>query len=282
MAKINYRDRARRHVAEARARLTEAGEAAARQACLALRMAIEALTYQNLQAYLAETPNSVMAQWTPKKVMDELLAADPNADQTTTVFIGIEKSPGVPSDDMQVLGEDRRFTQKWGNKAHNALGSFLHEPTIRQTETGKATEADARLKAAEIADELDRILATSLFAVNMGEFISFECVCGFHVKRRSSVLSHDDQVICGGCGRHWIYKELEGDPAYGFVPDGYSFPCLTCGETCQFEAHELGDGKIVTCAGCGAKAEVFTQFAVRPVGAGADGADDAGDTPTST
>ena len=105
------------------------------------------------------------------------------------------------------------------------------------------TEADARLKAAEIADELDRILATSLFAVNMGEFISFECVCGFHVKRRSSVLSHDDQVICGGCGRHWIYKKLEGDPAYGFVPDGYSFPCLECGETCEFEAHELGEGR---------------------------------------
>lgn len=265
MPNINYRGRAREHVAEARARLAEAGEAAARQACLALRMAIEALTYQNLLAYLAETPNSVMAQWTPKKVMDELLAADPHADQSATVFIGLQAAPGEPSEDMQFVGEDRRFTVKWGNKAHNALGSFLHEPTIRQTEQGKATEADARLKAAEIADELDRILATALFGVNIGEFISFECVCGFHVKRRTSVLSHDAKVNCGGCGRHWIYQELEGDPAYGFIPDGYSFPCLNCTKTCQVEAHELGEGEIITCAACGAKAEVYTQLHARAV-----------------
>ena len=160
MTQINYRDRARKHVAEARARLAEPGEAAARQACLSLRMAIEALTYQNLRAYLAETPNSVMAQWTPKKVMDELLAVDPHADRTVTVFFGIEETPGVPAADMQPLGEDRRFTQAWGNKAHNALGSFLHEPTIRQSETGKATEEQARTKASEIADELDFIHAT--------------------------------------------------------------------------------------------------------------------------
>lgn len=270
MANINYRDRARKHVAEARGRLAEPGEAAASQACLALRMAIEALTYQNLQAYLAETPNTVMAQWTPKRVMDELLAADPHADKSAKVFIGIEERPGVPSEDMQFLGEDRRFTQAWGNKAHNALGSFLHEPTIRQTETGKPTEADARRKAAEIADELNRMLETALFGVNMGQYISFDCVCGFHVKRRTSVLSNGAKVICGGCGRHWIYQELEGDPAYGFIPDVYSFPCLRCEKPCQVEAHELGDGKIITCTACGAKAEVFTQLAARPAHAEED------------
>lgn len=271
MTQINYRDRARKHVAEARARLAEPGEAAARQACLSLRMAIEALTYQNLRAYLAETPNSVMAQWTPKKVMDELLAVDPHADRTVTVFFGIEETPGVPAADMQPLGEDRRFTQAWGNKAHNALGSFLHEPTIRQSETGKATEEQARTKASEIADELDCILATSLFGVNIGQYIVFDCTCGFHVKRRTSVLSPDDKVVCGGCGKHWIYQEHEGDPPWRFIPDGYSFSCLACEATCQFEAHELADGKVVTCNACGAKAEIYTQFAARPVKA--DGGD---------
>jgi hypothetical protein len=274
MTQINYRDRARKHVSEARARLAEPGEAAARQACLSLRMAIEALTYQNLRAYLAETPNSVMAQWTPKRVMDELLAVDPHADRTVTVFFGIEETPGVPAADMQPLGEDRRFTQAWGNKAHNALGSFLHEPTIRQSETGKATEEQARTKASEIADELDRILATSLFGVNMGQYIVFDCTCGFHVKRRTSVLSPDDKVVCGGCGKHWIYQEHEGDPPWRFIPDGYSFSCLACEATCQFEAHELADGKVVTCDACGAEAEIYTQFAARAVKAdGGDGAE---------
>lgn len=226
-------------------------------------MAIEALTYQNLQAYLAETPNSVMELWSPKKVMEELLAADPNADKSATVFLGVQKTQGVPSDDMQFLGEDRRFTQKWGNKAHNALGSFLHEPTIRQNDTGKATEADARSKAADIADELDRMLATGLFDVNMGHFICFGCVCGFQVKRRTAVLSHDDIVICGGCGRQWICQKIDGESDFQFIPDDYSFPCLSCKETCFVGAHELRDGRIVICSNCTAKAEVYTQFAVR-------------------
>ncbi|MDO9499114.1 hypothetical protein [Falsiroseomonas sp.] len=262
---IDFRSRARAHLAEAQTRLSTPGEASARQACLSLRMAIEALTYQVLQAYLSETPNSVMAQWTPKKVLDELLAVDPHADRTAKIFVGREDVPGEPAKVMEFLGEDRRFTVRWGNKAHNALGNFLHEPTLRQHELGKATlEADARAKAAEILAELERILSAPLFNVNFGEFITFDCTCGFLIKRKANFLSPEKPVVCGACGRRYIYQDAGGDDQHRFIPDRATFNCFKCDAVCSVEAHELSSGKVVTCA-CGAEAEVYSELKVRPV-----------------
>src|SRR5437868_10079330 len=107
--KHDFRHRARKHVKNAKELLAQAGENAARYACLECRMAIEALTYQTLEAYLSEVPNSVMAQWTPKKVMDELLEVDPRADKSVTLFAGIEETPGIASKDMKYIGQDKRF-----------------------------------------------------------------------------------------------------------------------------------------------------------------------------
>ena len=175
----NFRERARQHVGAAKKAFATEGEDGARFACLKLRMAIEALTYQVLQAYLSEVPTEAMKQWTPKKVMAEMLDVDPNADKSSTLFIGEEATPGVASDKMEFLGEDKRFTIKWGNKAHNALGSFLHEPTIAQFEKGDGDqEAAARAKVAEIITLLDDILSTSFMQFNMGNYVSIDCDCG--------------------------------------------------------------------------------------------------------
>ena len=63
---------------------------------------------------------------------------DPLADQTAHIAVGIEEEYGMPSKDMQPFGVDHRFTVEWPNKTHNALGSYLHEPTISQHKSGKA------------------------------------------------------------------------------------------------------------------------------------------------
>lgn len=117
----NSRHSAREHIGAAKVLLLVSGESSARYACLNLRMAIEALTYQTLQAYLAEVPNSAMTAWTPKKVIDELLAVDPMADKTSRISFGKQDALGEPSKSMKYLGEDRRFTVKWANKAQNGF-----------------------------------------------------------------------------------------------------------------------------------------------------------------
>jgi hypothetical protein len=67
--KIDFRLRGRRYL-DAAHRLPESGDSASlRYACLELRMCIEALAYDRLQAYLPEVPNSVMKKWTPRHVL---------------------------------------------------------------------------------------------------------------------------------------------------------------------------------------------------------------------
>ena len=263
--KPDYRHRAREHVKAAKALLAKPGEDNARYACLELRMGIESLTYQTLETYLSEAPNSVMAQWTPKKVMDELLEVDPRADKSVTLFVGIEETPGVESKDMKYLGEDKRFTVKWGNKAHNALGNFLHEPTIADFKAGKdSSDAAARKKAQEIIDELDGILKTTLFNVNFGQFVSFSCACGFAIRRKAEVLDPAKPVACGGCGRQYIYEAITGGKKHAFHADRFEYVCESCHQKSYVDAHTIAKLPTVVCD-CGAKARVSIQYVLTKI-----------------
>jgi hypothetical protein len=51
--------------------------AATRHACLELRLAIECLAYQQLDAYLSEIPDDAMRKWTPREVIAQMLEVDP-------------------------------------------------------------------------------------------------------------------------------------------------------------------------------------------------------------
>lgn len=226
-------------------------------------MAIEALTYELLEAYLAEVPNSAMMKWTPKKIMDELSAVDPLADQTVSVSIGIESIPGVPSDKMEYIGTDTRFTAKWANKAHNALSNFLHEPTIADLRSGKDKSEEATwAKAHEIMAQLDAILASSVFNVNFGEFVEFQCGCGFHIKRKAPALN-GMPVVCGNCGLWWVY-ETSGDGQYRFQRDKFFYTCASCNQQGSVDAHKMDQCPIVVCA-CGAKAQVAKQYTLTTI-----------------
>ena len=81
MQASDFRAEARQHLSAARSLLQGPGEAAARYACLELRMTIEAMTYELFQLYLKELPRSAMVHWQPGKVIRELLAADPRRTQ---------------------------------------------------------------------------------------------------------------------------------------------------------------------------------------------------------
>lgn len=261
MPKIDYRDRARRHVKAAKELLAQPGEDAARYACLRLRMAIEALSYQTLEAYLSEAPHSIMTKWQPRKVIDELLAIDPHADKTAKIYFGLEETPGVPAAKMDFLGEDKRFTVKWGNSAHNALGNFLHEPTIDQQQKGQAdVDVAARSKANEVLAELEAILAAPLFNVNFGNFVSFDCSCGVTVRRKPSALEGGKPVSCINCGRLWTQEPGDTPDTWKFKPDVTTYECETCKSTQGIATHLLAKLPKVKCATCGTERQIVQGY----------------------
>lgn len=231
--------------------------AATRHACLELRLAIECLAYQQLDAYLSEVPDDAMRKWTPREVISQMLEVDPKADRTSTIAIGRQKEPGQPSDDMKVLGEDRRFSLKWANRSHNALGNFLHVPTLHQLETGKAPDYDTmRTKAEEIAAVIEHTLDTAIYNVNFGNFYHIDCVCGRSFKRRDGSFAVEQGVVCPNvdCRTVWDVVSENGTDVH-FKSRQTEYVCPGCNEASFVLAQKLKAGTIITCD-CGARAEV--------------------------
>lgn len=79
--------------------------------------------------------------------MDALLSADPNAAEGVTVAMGLEEAcvAPPPDEDMTVLGTEHVVNLVSIGKHYNALGSFLHWPTIKQLrKRGDAKPASIR------------------------------------------------------------------------------------------------------------------------------------------
>ncbi len=261
--KINYRQSARKHKENAEEFASMADGKGLRAACLELRMAIEALTYENLQTYTSEVGGSAMEKWQPRKVIDELLYIDPHADQTAHISIGREEEYGEPSKNMQILGTDHKFTVRWANKAHNALGSYLHEPTISQHKAGKSAQDEKmKVKVNEILAELEPLFASKLWGANFGQFVSFDCECGFKIKRKQQFFEDGKELSCANCGRLYEY-EPAGDRWHVELAT-MSFPCLgeNCSERQTIARHDAKPGFEKVCQKCGSKHVVQSQLAV--------------------
>lgn len=259
----NMRHAARECVARARDLLARGDEASARHSCLELRFAIEYITYDQLQAYRSEVPDDALKKWTPKQVISEMLEVDPHADQSSTIAFGLEHTYGVPPppEEMQLLGQDRRFSMKWANKNHNALGNFLHAPTMHQIESGGApTVAAITEKATGVANECEQILNSSVFNVNFGHFFEFECEdCGTQIRRSVGSFPPDQGVVCPKCRATYNVESAEGDKVVLSLRKA-TYTCRPCGAENGVGIHRVVDGEILECEKCDKKATIKQRF----------------------
>lgn len=262
------RHMARECVSRAKDLIAHDDPASARHACLELRLAIEYITYNQLQAYMSEVSDEALKKWTPKQVISEMLEVDPHADKSSTFTFGREHSYGVPPppEEMKLLGQDRRFSLKWANKNHNALGNFLHAPTMHQLESGTvATTAAIVKKATEVAAECDHILESPIFNVNFGQFFEFICVdCGDRIRRRSGSFMQQQGVVClnSGCRATYDIEPGEGDKIVVHLRMTH-YTCQPCGADNWVGTHRVVDGAILECETCGKRAAAVQGFNLR-------------------
>jgi hypothetical protein len=203
--RIDYRSKARAHVQAAREMLKSGDAFAPAYACLHARFAIEALAYDLLQDYLSEVSRAAMDKWTPKVVLKEILYVDDEACSTTGVVFSYNDKDGVPR--KIDFGESRKMSPAWANKMHNALGNFLHQPTVRQM-LG-VSEADplevGRRKAEEALHEIERVLASSVWSFRAHQLMQIACKCGSVIARDKSFLEAKKILECSNCGRFYAY-----------------------------------------------------------------------------
>jgi hypothetical protein len=259
----DMRHAARECVSRARELLARGDEPSARHACLELRFAIEYITYEQLQAYMREVSNDALKKWTPKQVISEMLEVDPHADQSRTIAFGLEHTYGVPPppEEFHLLGQDRRFSMKWANRNHNALGNFLHAPTMHQIESGGApTAAAITEKATEVANECELILNSPVFNVNFGQFFEFECKdCSTQIRRRAGSFTPEQGVVCPKCRAAYNVESAEGGEVRFYLRKS-KYTCRACGAENWVGTHRVAHGAILECEKCGRKATIEQRF----------------------
>ena len=258
--RIDYVSKARAHAQAARAQLAAADPFGPAHACLHARLAIEALAYDLLQDYLSEVSRDAMERWRPMVVLKEILYVDEDACSTTHVVFSYNDADGVPREID--FGESRKMSPAWANKMHNALGSFLHQPTVRQML--RVSDADlsevGRRKAEEALDEIERVLASSVWSFRAHQLLQINCKCGSVIARDKSFLEAKKILECSNCGRFYTYWLEEDAKRYGFRPAHVSWTCKDCGAANVKDADEAKPGTVVECSRCAAKFELANKI----------------------
>lgn len=257
----NFRHRAREALQRAKTEMASGSDERLSYAALELRMAIECVTYERAKSYEQELPPLDYDVWQPEKLMRELLELDPLADASGTLSFGKESEPGVPAKEMKALGSEKVFNMQDIKDSYNALGSFLHQPTMRQLNSGKERNwQKVRARCDELVQKLEKVLSSSVFNVNFGVFTKFKCMnddCGGDIRKRIPSGQTEVTAACFSCGaEHVISVGLEGMHTVQPVVEEVHCANAECPHTFKLFRHELKQGAHWTCSACGTKCAI--------------------------
>ena len=214
---------------------------------------MEALTYDRASAYKDEFPPTEYETWQPRKVMAILLEIDTAADKDSTISYGIESTPGQPADEMTMLGTEIVLNMVTLRRHYDALGSFLHMPTLKQTKTGNAHDAvKLRNRCAEIAEYIEKVLASPVHNVTLGSFAIITCEeCGERIRKRMSPGIDTVEAECFSCKASYIITDVGGGQVK-WEPRIHEIACgnKDCGHKIQIWQREVAFGVTWTCPVC--------------------------------
>ncbi|MBW3571124.1 MAG: hypothetical protein KY467_08460 [Gemmatimonadetes bacterium] len=241
---MNYRNEARLRLDAAKNELTSGDDARLKYAALELRMSMEALTYDRALAFKDEFPPAEYQTWQPKKVMLVLLEIHPSADADRALAIGGPAEEGVPASIMHSLGTERVLNMRALKKHYDALGSYLHLPSMKQTIEGRTVDsAKLRKRCEELAALIDDVLSSRIFNVTLGVFSTMNC---FRCERPIRKRVQDEQEAVAEC--------FDCHATYSLVPV----------ENGQIEWHPKG--RDVACPREGCAGRIFVWEADQQVG----------------
>jgi transcription elongation factor Elf1 len=256
---IDFRNQARSAATRAREMLNAATDLPSlRYAALEVRLAMEALTYDRAQAYRAELPLSEIGTWQPRRVLMTLIEINPRADSGGTVRVGRQASRGerAAEADMHTLGTEVVLDLRFLRRHYDAIGSYLHTPTMLQQEA-QATQDPARLRrrVREVLDHLDKVLASRIFnIIPPSPFTWITCGrCGDKVRRSTRNDVKRTAATCLGCGAHYnVIRQKDG--TYRWWSHDVRIPCQArdCDGEIIAPADLVKRGSLFDCPKCGA------------------------------
>jgi hypothetical protein len=189
----------------AEARLTGEGRAVI-HACLDLRCALEALTFETLQSYDDHVgPRLIEANdtWRPVRVFERLAKYDEHVGLPLIVRMTLTVD-GQSAETFDLVEE--RLSAEWATEAHQALSKVLHHPTAAQLRAGGEVDLGAARRLAEaVMGRLKAILASP--ARNLQDEVRFgyKCPdCDSDVSVAVVALARGlARTRCSGCNAEW-------------------------------------------------------------------------------
>jgi hypothetical protein len=256
---MNFRHEARLALQRAKAELESADDKRIRYASLELRMAMEALTYDRSQAFKAEIPPKEYETWQPRKVMQMLLEIDPNVDKGSSVSFGREEEYGVPAKHMMMLGTEDVLDLAILKKHYDALGAYLHMPTLKQIEQGQSFDSQKlRARCEKIVAVIEKVLASRVFNITLGAFTELSCQrCGATIRKRISHGFKEIEAKCFECGAQYIITDTDsGKTLWKAMQEQIPCPTDSCDAKVSVWLDEIKPGTWWTCHQCGEAYEI--------------------------
>jgi len=237
----------------AREELDSGDDARLLYAALQLRMAIEALIYERQYSRRDFLPIEQVSAWQPRDVLRALLEIDDAADKGGTLFMARENPDGSPAEAPVFIGAEHVLSLKTIKTHYDALGSFLHLPTLKQSVEGKVPDmSKLRVRCEEIATEIQKNLNSSMRNIVIGsEPRSFECEgCGATVTRKLPLRPFDYVIRCN-CGAEHRVCSVDGNTATR-IPLVQVLPCVKhgCDGKHRIWRFEIKDGTRWNCETC--------------------------------
>ena len=247
-----YRELAKLHLEEARANLNTDDPVRLRSSALALRMAIEALTYERVSLYKDDMPLN-HDTWQPRKLMKALLEIDPDADKSSTLRYGIEPSPAEQPEKMILLGTEQVIGQETIKKHYDALGAYLHVPTIGQLAKGKDHDLNKlRERCHIILESLEKIINSPVWNIQLSTTASLDCFECANVIRRRFVKGQGERIVeCFNCDATYTLSENNsGQVVWEARTIKVKCPTEGCGHEFEVWEKEVKLGTYWTCQEC--------------------------------
>ena len=250
---MNYRLQSKEHIKRAEKELGKNLDQHIKYAALELRMAMEAITYDRAQAYKDEFPFGEYETWQPRRVMLVLLDIDPMADQDCSLAVGVEEEYGVPAHKMRSLGSEKVLNMKVLKKHYDALGSYLHVQTLKQTRSGKTIDCiKFRNRCEAISEFVKQALSSPVFNITIGNFSTINCYeCKNPIRKRVPTSLSEVRATCYECNATYTISD-KGDGKVEWTPHQQEIECANsrCDTKIVVWAHEMVVGRCWECQSC--------------------------------
>jgi DNA-directed RNA polymerase subunit RPC12/RpoP len=262
----NFRQQARDAVSRAKGELSSNSLERLKYAALELRMAMECLTYERASSYASELPPTEYETWQPRKLMLLLLEIDPRADKDSSVAYGVQDEPGKQSDAMTFLGKEKVLNLSMIKRHYDALGSYLHTPTLKQLKNEGAVDYDKlRARCELICTEVEATLASHVWNINFRRFSELSCMrCGHLVRKR--INGPYEIARCFECNATYEINEVSPNQlSWKIIQQTVLCQATACGKEIVLLDADIEAGKSVTCPHCGAPHDIHLIIRLRDV-----------------